>query len=243
MKKYILLGLILTLVLALALVGCGGGGGGGNGDGDGDNSGGDGDNGGGSTSTLPSPWQHQDIGTGMSAGSVGYQNGTFTITGAGKLGDLTEDQLHFVYQTINGNFTIIARVASMEEKTEFASAGLMVRNSLDPNSQMFNFYVRPEELGYMGSRKTVGDQFSSGYEEKRGIPIYLKLVGNGDDFSGYYSIDGINWSPSVFNDHDTFEPNPVEMNDPVYVGMFVYSYTDNTLETATFDHVAIDTTP
>lgn len=214
MKKYIHLGLILTLVLALALAGCGGGGG--------------------NKSTWPSAWQHQDIGTGMSPGSASYQNGTFKITGAGVLGDLTNDQLHYVYQSISGDFAIEARVASMQFTDSAAGAGLMVRNSLEPNSPIVQFYVSLR-LGYMASRLTLGGALLAGAESIGDLPIYIRLVRSGDNFSGFYSSDGVTWNSSLN------PPRTVDLNDTVYVGMFVYSYVADVLETDTFDHVTIDT--
>ncbi len=213
---------IIGIIILSAVSGCGGGGNGGGG------------------STLPSPWLHRDIGTGMPAGSASYQNGTFTITGAGNILPLNKDQLHFVYQTINGDFTIIARITSMQKTKKFASAGLMIRNNLEPNSQMVKFYVSyisdvssPPYHCSFGSRMEIDSNFSSGGEDIQEIPIYLKLVRNGNVFSGFYSADGNTWTPSFYNSYT------VAMSDPVYVGMFVFSYDENTLETDTFDNVAI----
>lgn len=183
----------------------------------------------------PAAWQHQDIGSGMLAGSAGYDGGTFTITAAGEyVWPSTSDQMHFVYQVVSGNFTLVARVASMQKNDLAALAGLMVRGSLSADSRNVQFFVAPD-LGYVGARLTDGAEFTSGAENLPGddVPVYLKLQRAGNDFTAAYSSDGIDWTPSHYS-------RSVAMDDPVYVGMFVMSYYADILETATFDHVSIE---
>ena len=55
------------------------------------------------------------VGTVGVAGSASYSNGTFAVTGAG-LGTMitTSDGFHFVYQPLNGDGSIVARVVSVQ---------------------------------------------------------------------------------------------------------------------------------
>jgi hypothetical protein len=67
------------------------------------------------TQPLPTLWLDGDIGQVGVVGSATYVNGTFTINGAG-LGvnyNYTTDALHFVYQPLSGDGTIVARIVSI----------------------------------------------------------------------------------------------------------------------------------
>src|SRR5258708_32524586 len=75
---------------------------------------------------LPVSWLDQDVGTVGLAGSAGYANGTFTVAGAGQ-GTLfaSSDGFHYVYQSLSGVGTVVARVASLQGRA--ARAGHMAR--------------------------------------------------------------------------------------------------------------------
>src|SRR5271155_2458672 len=62
---------------------------------------------------LPSGWTDGDIGTVGAAGSASYANGTFTVAGAGEGTLQTPDGFNFLYQSLSGDGTIIARIASV----------------------------------------------------------------------------------------------------------------------------------
>src|SRR5260370_757882 len=66
-----------------------------------------------SVPTLPSVWSDGDIGAVGLAGSANYANGTFTVAGAGQGTFFTSsDGFHFVYQSLSGDGTMLARVVS-----------------------------------------------------------------------------------------------------------------------------------
>src|SRR5207249_6713683 len=61
---------------------------------------------------LPSPWSQADVGGVGLPGSASYSSPTFTVQGSG--GDIwgAADGFHYVYQPINGDAQIVARVTS-----------------------------------------------------------------------------------------------------------------------------------
>ena len=63
---------------------------------------------------LPTGWLDSDIGTVGLAGGSTYANGTFAVTGAGTTIGGTADSSHFVYQSLSGDGTIIARVVNLQ---------------------------------------------------------------------------------------------------------------------------------
>ena len=185
-------------------------------------------------STLPSPWEHQDIGTGMSTGSAGYDEtyGVFTLSGAGELIDpFTSDQMHFVYQPVNGDFIIEARVASLNGTDLDTRAGLMIRESLASNSALISHSVSLESILRFGLRPTTGATFYAN-GDTLSIPVYLRLERTGNIVSESSSTDGVNWTYTFFNES-------IAMDDPVYVGMYVMSASPEELSTATFDNVRL----
>jgi PKD repeat protein len=73
--------------------------------------------------SLPSPWQTQNIGSVGQTGSVSYSNGTFTVGGSGADIWGTADGFRFVFQSVNGDGEIKARVASQTNTDGWAKAG------------------------------------------------------------------------------------------------------------------------
>src|SRR5205807_5161602 len=74
---------------------------------------------------LPSPWADTDIGAVALQGSASFANSTFTVRGSGDIWG-PADAFHYVYQPISGDTTIIARIASEQNPSPFAKAGVMV---------------------------------------------------------------------------------------------------------------------
>src|SRR5207249_2473080 len=83
------------------------------------------------SSPLPSGWFDQDIGPVSNAGSATYSGGVFTVQGS-------RPGLHFVYQPIATDFTIVARVTSL---SQYAQGGVMIRQSLDANSSSASAFM------------------------------------------------------------------------------------------------------
>ena len=70
---------------------------------------------------------HADIGAVAAPGNFGESNGTFTVSGSGADIFGTADEFHFVYRQINGDTTITARVASLQNTNVWAKAAVMIR--------------------------------------------------------------------------------------------------------------------
>jgi hypothetical protein len=90
-----------------------------------------------STSTpppFPTGWQHQDIGAPAVAGNASYNNGSYTVTGAGTTWDV-RDEFHFVYQQVTGDVDFTARVRSLQGGNGWSKAGVMARESLSAHSR------------------------------------------------------------------------------------------------------------
>jgi RHS repeat-associated protein len=185
---------------------------------------------------LTPGWLDQDIGTVGLAGSASYANGTFTVSGAG-YGTISTntDWMHFVYQPLSGDGTIVARVVSLSGTSP--QAGLMIRETLDPGAQQVYTLCIPYSspsfrLGMVD--RTPQGAYSSTFQwgPLEQLPYWIKLVRSGNTFNGYTSADGVNWVQMV-------STQTVSMGQNVYVGLAVSSNSISALATATFDNVSV----
>ena len=87
------------------------------------------------TTTLPAPWTSRDLGSPALAGSASAAGGTFTVAAGGIDIWGTSDQFHFVYQPLQGDVEVIARVASLQRVDPFSKAGVMIRETLTRGSR------------------------------------------------------------------------------------------------------------
>jgi len=183
-------------------------------------------------STLPTPWLSQGVGSVNIAGSAGYSAGTFTVKGSGA--DIWDDTdaFHFVYQPLNGDGQIVARVVSVQNTDQWAKAGVMIRESLTANARHAMMLISAASGSSFQSRDITGGfcGFISG--GKLTAPYWVKLIRSGSNLSGYQSADGINWVP--------VGTATLSLPGSVYVGLAVTSHNVNLLCTATFDNVAVN---
>jgi len=189
---------------------------------------------------LLTPWLDQDVGPVQYGGSATYTNGTFTVNGSGLQIGGTSDQMHFVFQPLQGNGTIVARVVSASGST-YTQAGVMIRETLDPSSTSAFVGYQASDLECLWDRTTTGGSTSGQGCHNAGLPYWLKLVRSGSSFSGYASQDGNTWT-------QLGSTQTISMAQTVYVGLAVSSNTGGqpaALATGTFDNVSITlgTTP
>jgi RHS repeat-associated protein len=186
------------------------------------------------TLPLPLPWLDQDIGSVGLAGSATFTNGTFTINAAGTSIGGTADTFHFVYQMLSGDGTIVARVVS--SSTGFNGAGAMIRETLNPGATdvFITFTPNTAEMLY---RATTGASVSTQTVTftEPAHPYWTKITRSGNSFTGYISVDGINWTQIGTSQTITMATN-------VYIGLAATSNSATTLGTFTFDNVSISST-
>jgi hypothetical protein len=183
--------------------------------------------------TLPSIWNDGDIGSVGLAGSANYANGTFTVAGAGQGTFFTSsDAFHFVYQTLSGDGTMVARVVSLQGSS--AQAGIMMRETLNPGANHVYLFDYSSSM-YMTERTSTGA--SSSYQSlgSGALPYWIKLARSGNVFTMYSSADGVNWLQLGTSQTVSMAPN-------VYVGLAVSSRTTSALASATFDSVSLSST-
>jgi hypothetical protein len=180
---------------------------------------------------LPAPWVDQDIGGPGVAGSASYSGGTFTVKGSGTDVWGTTDQFHYVYQTLSGDATLIARVASIENTHGWAKAGVMIRESLAANSA-FAMMVESAGVGVAFQRRlTTGANAKSTSGAVVVAPYWVKLTRVGSTFTAYSSPDGVSWT--------LVGSDTISMVANVYVGLPVTSHNNAVLCTGTLDNATV----
>lgn len=186
---------------------------------------------------LPLPWLDQDVGPVSIAGSATYSGGVFTVKGTGNTMSSTADGMHFVYQPLTGDGSIVVRLASVQGSVITAAA--MIRGTLDPSAvDAYTSATASNTFIFFYYRTTAGGTATDqGNSAAVTLPYWLKVVRNGNTLTGYMSPDGVTWSQ--VNASET-----ITMPQTIYVGMAVGT-TSATLSTATFDNVSIinGTTP
>lgn len=179
---------------------------------------------------------NSEIGGSTPSGSGSYSGGTWTVTGGGTdIWTHGSEAFHYVWKQVTGDFSIIARVVSVQSTHPTAKAGLMVRSDLnaDPDSKLWVALTPSNTVeSYMDGWTEVygGSNWESQSYGVPSLPYWLKIERVGQVISAYASQDGTSWAVQV---RGKFANTP----STVYIGLAVDSMVNGTLNTSTFDHV------
>jgi autotransporter-associated beta strand protein len=184
------------------------------------------------TVTLPLPWVAADLGTGMLSGFTTFSAGTFTQAGAGTIGS-TADKLSFTYQTLSGDGEITARISALQDTGSLSRVGVMIRDSLAPNSKQIlmgmsgaNTYVWDQRTDTAGTTTSTASGTGT-------VPnTWLRLVRSGTTITAFTSADGSTWNTVGSTTDTTFAST-------CYIGLAVSSGSDGTRNTSQFNNVSV----
>lgn len=183
---------------------------------------------------VPDPWHAADIGSPKIPGYTEWSDDQFMVnTGARTLYG-SADECHFVYQRVTGDQTIICKVASFDFPDDYALAGVMMRESLDPGSKHASALIQGGKKYSFRKRKETDGYTLRASQTLEGDPVYprwLKLSRNGHWFKASVSEDGQTWTPS-----DSIE---IVMTDSVYIGLAVTSNSETGVALATLSEVLV----
>jgi hypothetical protein len=161
-------------------------------------------------------------------------DGTYTMTVSGA--DITgqSDELHFAYKPLNGPGSIIARVDSVQNTNAWAKAGVMIRDSLDPNSAHAMVFVTPGNgVNFEYRPDTGADNTGAGQQTGITAPHWVKLE---RDVSGFFmasqSADGSTWD-ILGTEQQIF------MNPNVFVGLALSGNNTNATCQSEFSNVQV----
>ena len=172
-------------------------------------------------------------------GSCRYErkSDTYTILGCG--GDIagTIDEFHLAGKNLKGDGSVTARIDSVEDVHPQTKAGVMIRASLGPRSQFAAVYVTPDSGVTFRARAQAADpvghdgQMATVEQNALHTPVWLRIDRKGDQFSAFYSSDGVTWTKLAWS------PQTVPMPETVCIGLAVTSRDNKRTAEAQFSHV------
>jgi hypothetical protein len=183
------------------------------------------------TLTAPRDWTEGDVAhltlwfRGL-PGSVGSfiegPTGTFTMTGSGAdiwaVNGVEADEFHFAYKMLNGAGSIIARVQSIDNTNNWAKAGVMIRETLDPASAHAMVVVTPAQgVSFQRRPSTAGtstEETTAGIVAPHWVKIERTISGT---FTAFHSTNGTTWQALG-------TPQNIQMSANVYIGLALTSH-------------------
>ena len=198
------------------------------------------------TLTAPRDWTRHGVGElslwlrGL-PGSVGSFTegpaGTYTMTASGadiwNVGGVEADEFHYAFKTLTGAGSIIARVNSIQNTNGWAKAGVMIRETLNPDSAHAFACITPSNgVAAQGRPNTGGVSFN---DNDGGItaPHWVRLE---RDIAGYFTIthsaNGTAWQAVT-----GAIPRNIQMSSNVYIGLAVTAHNANATCEAVFSNV------
>jgi GH18 family chitinase len=185
-----------------------------------------------SNSTLPAPWNNGDVGSPL-PGSASLSNGVFNTTASGNDIWSTADNFHFVYQPLNGDGMITARVNALAPVNAWAKAGVMVRENLTANAKNAYTAITSANGATFQRRATADDITVSTRQDGITVPYWVRLVRSGNTLTGYISSNGSTWTQ--------LGSDTVTMATTVYIGLAQTSHDAALTGTAQFSNVTVQT--
>ena len=185
-----------------------------------------------SGATLPKDWKNQDIGAVKIAGSATCDaNGTFNLNASGWGAWGAQDSLHFAYRTLDGDGQIIAHIARLDSTHGAVVAGVMIRQSLAPDSPMAGACLYPNGQVRLPHRPEISlAEFKHGDEAPQ-QQAWVRLTRRGEQFRSFRSTDGKFWQ--------LVESREVSMNRSVLIGVVAWATGNAWVGAAQLDSVRI----
>ena len=143
---------------------------------------------------LPGPWKNQEIGASITGGYTAFRDEKWFLNHKGSDTQHPSDHLQYLFQDLSGDGEVIARLADVTGPNNQSIAGMMIRESLDPESKMaFVGWNKDVNEYFLESRSTLGGGTSKVPHSTGAAPAWFRLNRTGDTFTGYYSVNGDNW--------------------------------------------------
>jgi len=148
--------------------------------------------------------------------------GTYTMTARSGNIDDPSDSFHYVYMQLSGPGSIVVKVESVTETSTSAKAGVMIRETLEPDSKYAMVFSRPDGgIRFRRRIETAGESTNS-VDNNLAVPHWVKLE---RDTAGLltasHSVDGVNFVP--VDDQNLGSSATVQMNTAVFIGLALSS--------------------
>jgi hypothetical protein len=194
------------------------------------------------TLSYPRDWTEEDVielslwFIGRPAYAGGFTEGsagTYTMTGSGADIWGVFDEFHFAFKMLSGPGSIIAKVESIGNTNDWAKVGVMIRETLDSDSEHAMMAVTPGNGVWFGWRREAGKDSYSQKQDAITAPHWVKLERDiSGNFRAYHSSDGSAWQALGAAQN-------IQMNRDVYIGLALTSHDAALTCEAVFSNVTI----
>lgn len=185
---------------------------------------------------LPEGFTARNIGDGD--GSTTVENGKWTVRGQGAdLWGNDNDHFHFVARPVTGDGNITARLLGTRDghaEDGWEKVGAMIRENDTQGSPHATTYMsnRGGGLYFMWREEQDGaTREFPGFAPRR-FPIHLRTQRVGNEFSGYYSWDGVFWNYTTTQN--------VSMGETANFGLHAMSHDPELMMTTEWDNVSVN---
>jgi hypothetical protein len=160
--------------------------------------------------------------------------GTYTMIGSGAdiwaVNGVEADEFHFAYKMLSGAGSIIAKVESVANTNNWAKAGVMIRETLDPDSSHAMMVVTPAQGASFQRRPGTGATSLNTDDTGIVAPYWVKIERSiSGSFTGSISTDGATWT--------VVGTESIQMSSNVYVGLAVTAHNASAACEAVFTNV------
>ncbi len=175
---------------------------------------------------------HQDVGNPSKSGSAFFDEAsqTYYMTSAGKNMWAKEDQFHFAWKKIKGDFIVRATINFVGDGVDpHRKIGIIARNELSTGSPYADACVHSDTLCSLQYRTDTGGETDQ-VELSVFHPTEIEFQRKGNVFT---------YSAAVFGEDYKSVSYEMDLNEEAYVGLFITSHNEAILETAAFSNVRI----
>ncbi len=181
---------------------------------------------------LPDNWDFAEIGQTGAKGFPLHDNGTFELNFDGNDIWNKSDSFGFVYTKLSGDGSISVRIKSVQNTNAWAKFGLMIRDSLEPDSANAALLSVPSGNAVFQSRDQNGADTSSDSAGTDSHPLWLRLTRIQGSVTSFYSTDGENWIESG--------ATSIALDNNIYLGLALTSHSYGDLNQSVADSLTID---
>lgn len=174
-----------------------------------------------------------DVGGPAIKGSSEFSGGQYRITGSGINIWAKQDQFQYVWREIAGNFTVTATMRFLGHGNEHRKAGIMVRQSLDPDATYADVVIHGNGMPGLQWRSKQGEDTNTFDLPFDGPATFtVKLVRTGVRIYMYIAKGGAEPSEIAHTE--------VTFRSPVLVGLAVCSHQADASDTVVFSDVSVE---
>lgn len=193
---------------------------------------------------------HTDIGNPAKTGTTINNNSVIEITAGGADIWGEEDQFHFAYREVEGDFQVTIHLESFSKADLYSKAGIMVRESLEAGSKHAFMVAFPDNnlrnhnnggIEFQYRKATNGECVAIYPENDTALPpefsvdfpnVWMRLSRTVDRFDAYFSTDGKDWKS-----YCSFE---LKLASKLLVGLGATSHNPHETVKAVFSGMAIN---